>query len=201
MTNTTRIGWNVLIAGLALAFAGAGLADEASTPGASLAGLGDPVCEQEASDLGLWLYSLSAEADGRLSDDPLDEQLLDPDLRPLAEQLSGECSPLGWAMMRIGSAAGRDKVLWLAEYVPGAVEQCGCDLNLDALRYLLYQVSASPRLARRAARDVDPQQFGRLDREDRSQRDLVQPTDGQRLDPGPQRTRWSPRRGAHVGGE
>ncbi|MDP7111406.1 MAG: hypothetical protein QGH45_05560 [Myxococcota bacterium] len=189
MVNLTRLEAIALSTCLVLALAGAALADEPSASSATHDDLGDPICEQDVADLQLWLYSMAAEADRLLSDEPLDAQLQDPVLQPLAAQVAGECSPLGWALTRVGPATGRQKVLLLAEYLPAAIEECDCAVDLAALSYLLWRVSASPRVIKRGEAGLESR-FGRLDR---TSRDLEQPVD-QHIEKGRQnRARWTPR--------
>jgi hypothetical protein len=189
MTNLTRPGTAALTAGLLLALALPALADELSSAAAALDDLDDPICEQEAADLQLWLYSMAAEVDRLLSDQPLDQQLLEPALQPLAAQLAGDCSPVGWALTRVGPATGRNKVLLLAEYLPDAVEECDCGLDLAALSYLLWHVSASPRVIKRQEAGFEAR-FGRLDR---ISRDVVQPASKNIEQGRQQRAQWDPR--------
>ncbi len=189
MTVLLRFPTILLTTCLCVGLTTAAAADELAGHGAGLDGMGDPVCEQETADLRLWLYSMSAEADRRLSSEPLDAQLLDPALQPMAAQIADECPAVGWALVRIGPAAGRDKVLLLAEYLPAAVQECDCQLDIASLSYLLWHVSASPRVIRREQAGVDTR-FGRLDRDTR---DVEHPVD-QHLEQGRQeRSQWDPR--------
>lgn len=203
MRRITRIRTIIAATGLLGALVGVGASAEEALPrSASLDGLGDPVCEGEARDLGHWLYSMAASPDDQMSAEPLDQQLLDPAIQPLAGRIAGECSPAGWALARVGAATGRDKVLWLAEYLPAAVEQCGCDLDLTALRYLLWQVCATPADGERDEDAGESSLADRGDREERPLRDLVQPETERRMDQGRRgRARWNPRRGSHGSGE
>jgi hypothetical protein len=190
MTITRRTLPIALATFLAGAHMGPALADEVSTTNATLDDLGDPICEGEAADLQLWLYSMAAEADRLLSDEPLDAQLQDPALQPLAAQVAGECSPLGWALTRIGPATGRNKVLLLAEYLPAAIEECDCAVDLAALSYLLWHVSAAPRLVKRAEAGQDSRRFGQFER---TSQDVVQPADEHLEQERQNRARWAPR--------
>ena len=201
MTTQIRNRGIALVAGLvALALGTAASAGEAFPWPDARDGMGDPVCEAEARDLGAWLYALAAAPDEQIRSESLDEQLLEPGVQPLAQRLSSECSPVGWALVRVGDAGGRDKVLWLAEYLPAAVEQCGCELDTAALRYLLWQVCASPTDTGSDGGDEDSRLAGR--EEERAQRDLLQPETHRRLDQGRRgRARWNPRNGGSSAGQ
>ncbi len=202
MTKEIRNRAIVSVAWLLATLLGIGASAEEAFPWPEArGGMGDPVCEAETRDLGAWLYALAAAPDDQIRSEPLDVQLLDPVVQPLAERLSSECSPVGWALLRVGDADGRDKVLWLAEYLPTAVEQCGCELDMGALRYLLWQVCSSTDEAGSDGGGEDALLADR-EKEERSTSDLLQPEPHRRLDQGRRgRARWNPRNGGGGAGQ
>ena len=175
MNIRNRIPSIVSILVLVVLLPGPATADDAAVGVTHPAATPDPACAQDVKDLRVWLYSMAAGSERRLSDDPLDAQLLEPALRPLAEQLATECAGVGWALTRVGSARSRDKVLWLAEYVPAAVERCACDVDQVTLSHLLYQVSASPRLAGRTVEREESRANGQVDRDTAIPHDVLRP--------------------------